>query len=176
MPVLTGLTVYSWLAFNTVLFYALKFSQGLNSLSYSFSDPTVNWKKKEKERRELLKISDLLCREQMTAPSLIRLLHPSRVLKLFFAFIMTFLILEYPLPTPPPIPNSSDFFSYGNEQGIGGGWVGTGRCLTARQRRDLGEFRLTMSRDFCRKNFPLYQSASSLMWAEPWLFLCCFFL
>ena len=46
--------------------------------------------------------------EQMTAPSLIRLLHPSRILKLFFAFIMTFLVLEY----PRPIPKSSDFFSY----------------------------------------------------------------
>ena len=90
--------------------------------------------------------------EQMTAPSLIQLLHPSRILKLFFAFIMTYLILE----SPPPIPNSSDFSSIVmHEQGIGAGWVGTGRCLTAHQRRDLGEFRLTMSRDFCRKNFPL---------------------
>ena len=95
--------------------------------------------------------------------------------KIIFRFYNDFSYLRIP-PPHPPIPNSSDFFSYGNEQGIGGGWVGTGRCLTARQRRDLGEFRLTMSRDFCRKNFPLYKSASSLMWAEPWLLPFCFFL
>ena len=114
--------------------------------------------KPKKEKRALLKISDLLCREQMTASSLIRLLHPSRILKLVFAVFHRL------------------FFLHSNEQGIGGVWVGTGRCLTARQRRDPGEFRLTMSRDFCRKNYPLYQSASSLVWAEPWLFLFCFFL
>ena len=171
VPILTDLTVYSWLAFNTVLFYALTFSQGLNSLSYSFSYPTVNRKKKEKERRELLKISDLLCREQMPAPSLIRLLHPSLILNYF-----SLLILEYPLPPSPHTKLFQPFLLSIKEQGIGGGWADAGRCLTARQRRDLGEFRLTMSRDFCRKNFPLYKSPSSLMWAEPWLLPFCFFL
>lgn len=130
--------------------------------------------KPKKEKRALLKISDLLCREQMTASSLIRLLHPSRILKLVFAVIMTYLRISPPPPFHTKLLRL--FFLHSNEQGIGGVWVGTGRCLTARQRRDLGEFRLTMSRDFCRKNYPLYQSASSLVWAEPWLFLFCFFL
>ena len=38
-----------------------KIFAGVEFLPYAFSNPTVNRKKKEKERRELLKISDLLC-------------------------------------------------------------------------------------------------------------------
>ena len=53
VPVLTDLTVYSWLAFNRVLFYALEFSQGSNSLPYAFSDHTVNRKRERKRKKRI---------------------------------------------------------------------------------------------------------------------------
>ena len=105
VPVLTGFDCIFLTCFQYSIILCPKISQGSNSLSYAFSDPTVNRKKTEKERLKRIAQGQrsFLWHEQdcsLSDPAVTSFPY----FKIIFRFYNDLSYLRIPPRPPPPLP------------------------------------------------------------------------